>query len=74
MRLSVEVFCFSIVPKGSNWLRYQTPAPEQTNPQILEALAVAQIPVVTLSEIERSLEDVYLQIIQRPDPVEVIEA
>lgn len=64
----------TIVAKGSNWLRYQTPAPDQTNPQILEALAVAQIPVVTLSEIERSLEDVYLQIIQRPDPVEVLEA
>lgn len=56
-----------ILAKGSNWLRYQTGSPELTNPRILETLTNASVPVVTLSEIERSLEDVYLQIIQKPD-------
>jgi ABC-2 type transport system ATP-binding protein len=57
----------TILSQGPNWLRYQTGSPEKTNPLVLETLTNANIPVVTLSEIERSLEDVYLQIIQRPD-------
>ncbi len=57
----------TILDKGSHWLRYQTAIPEVTNPRVLELLSQASIPVITLSEIERSLEDVYLQIIQRSD-------
>ncbi len=61
----------TILAKGSSWLRYQTGTPERTNPKVLEILTRAQVPVLTLSEIERSLEDVYLQIIQRSDSGEV---
>ena len=57
----------TILEKGSDWLRYQTATPEITNPRVLETLTAASIPVVTLSEVERSLEDVYLQIIQQSD-------
>lgn len=56
-----------VLAKGQDWLRYQTASPETINPQILEMLTRAKIPVVTLSEVHRSLEDVYLQIIQAPE-------
>lgn len=48
---------------GDNWLRYQTDRPEQDNPRILRALMEAGVSVVTLAEVERSLEDVYLQVV-----------
>ncbi len=59
-----------VLAKGTDWLRYQTASPEVTNPRVLETLMQAHIPVVTLSEIHRSLEDVYLRIVQTPDPAE----
>jgi ABC-2 type transport system ATP-binding protein len=58
----------TVIESGADWLRYQTSSPEATNPQILKILTNAKIPVLTLSEVQRSLEDVYLQIIQSPDP------
>jgi ABC-2 type transport system ATP-binding protein len=56
-----------VLAQGPDWLRYQTAAPETMNPYILKTLARAKVPVLTLSEVHRSLEDVYLQIIQRSD-------
>jgi ABC-2 type transport system ATP-binding protein len=44
--------------------RYRTPCPEAVNPRVLSAMAEAGIPVVTLSEVGRSLEDVYLQVVE----------
>lgn len=48
---------------GHNWLRYRTPAPTVTNPRVLRRLAQHGAPVVTLSEVPQSLEDVYLRVI-----------
>jgi ABC-2 type transport system ATP-binding protein len=48
---------------GDTWLRYSTPEPERVNPRLLQQLAERGVPVVTLSEVPRSLEDVYLQIV-----------
>ncbi|NIS82083.1 MAG: ATP-binding cassette domain-containing protein [Anaerolineales bacterium] len=53
----------TVVARGQNWLRYETCDPETDNPRILQAMSKAGIPVVTLSEVERSLEDVYLQVV-----------
>ena len=47
--------------QGGDWLRYNTPEPDRTNPLVLRALAGADVSVVTLSRVPRSLEDVYLQ-------------
>lgn len=47
--------------QGSDWLRYATPDPDKANPLVLRALAGADVSVVTLSRVPRSLEDVYLQ-------------
>jgi ABC-2 type transport system ATP-binding protein len=50
---------------GENWLRYTTPDPVAVNPRVLEALRGAGLRVVTLSEVENGLEDVYLQVVRQ---------
>jgi ABC-2 type transport system ATP-binding protein len=47
---------------GPDWLRYSTDQPETINPLVLQRLAAQQVPVVTLAEVPRSLEDVYLRV------------
>ncbi len=49
---------------GETWLRFSTPDPERDNPRLLQQLAERGTPVVTLSEVPRSLEDVYLRIVE----------
>ncbi|MEA1977502.1 MAG: ABC transporter ATP-binding protein [Chloroflexota bacterium] len=55
------------IASGENWVRYSTSQPEVVNPKTLSSLAMAGIPVVTLSRIERSLEEVYLQVVSEDD-------
>lgn len=52
-----------VVERGDRWLRYRTAHPEVVNPELLARLAAAGVPVLTLAEVSRSLEDVYLQVI-----------
>jgi len=49
---------------GENWVRYFTPDPQETNPVLLRALAAQGAEIVTLSEAPRSLEDVYLRVVE----------
>ncbi len=53
---------------GADWLRYQADVPQETNPRLLRAMAAAGIQVVTLSEVGRSLEDVYLRVVGAAAP------
>jgi ABC-2 type transport system ATP-binding protein len=53
----------SIEAYGDTWLRYRTSEPEHINPRLLQRLAERGTPVVTLSEVPRSLEEVYLRIV-----------
>ena len=57
-----------LVASGADWLRYETEDPRDSNPRFLRALGQAGIDVVTLAEVERSLEDVYLQVVGRARP------
>jgi len=57
-----------IVASGPDWVRYQAGAPAQANPRVLAAMAMAGVPVVTLSEVGRSLEAVYLKVVGSPAP------
>jgi len=54
----------SVESEGEDWLRYSAPNPRETNPLLLQALAARGVEVVTLSEVPRSLEDVYLRVVE----------
>jgi ABC-2 type transport system ATP-binding protein len=60
----------TVVAHGHDWVRYTVADPQQFNPYLLNYLSRHNTPVVTLSEISRSLEEVYLRIVEsdhRPD-------
>lgn len=50
-----------IVASGDDWVRYRAPDWIATNPVVLARLAAREVPVVALSAVPRSLEDVYLR-------------
>ena len=50
--------------QGEDWLRYFTPNPQEANPLVLQTLAAHGVRVVTLSKVARSLEDVYLRVVE----------
>jgi ABC-2 type transport system ATP-binding protein len=58
----------NVVSSGPDWLRYEAEDPQESNPRFLRALGQAGIDVVTLAEVERSLEDVYLQVVGQARP------
>jgi ABC-2 type transport system ATP-binding protein len=53
-----------VVDYGQDWVRFTVPNPAQDNPRLLNELARQDVPVVTLSEVPRSLEEVYLRIVE----------
>jgi ABC-2 type transport system ATP-binding protein len=54
----------NIIAHGQDWIRYTVPDPSQFNPLLLNELAHQNIPIITLSEVSRSLEEVYLRIVE----------
>jgi ABC-2 type transport system ATP-binding protein len=53
--------------QGENWIRYRTDRSHEANPAVLDRFSQAGHKVVTLSHIPRSLEEVYLQVVdQKP--------
>ena len=56
-----------ITAQGSDWVRYATSAPAIHNPTILRYFLDQALPVTSLQEVKRSLEDVYLQAIAAPE-------
>jgi ABC-2 type transport system ATP-binding protein len=53
-----------VIASGVDWLRYRAADPVAVNPLILQRLAEQHVPVVTLAEVPRSLEDVYLRVVE----------
>jgi ABC-2 type transport system ATP-binding protein len=49
--------------QAENWVQYAVSDPTRFNPTLLSELTRRNIPVITLSEVTRSLEDVYLNIV-----------
>lgn len=49
---------------GQDWVRFHADDPAATNPQIIRRLTSLGVEVVTLSEVPRSLEDVYLRVVE----------
>ncbi len=50
--------------QGEDWVRYAASQPRQDNPRLLQALAAQDVGVVTLSQVPRSLEEVYLRVVE----------
>jgi ABC-2 type transport system ATP-binding protein len=51
---------------GDTWLRYWSHDPASENPPLLHWLSEQKVDVVTLSEVPRSLEEVYLRVVEQP--------
>jgi ABC-2 type transport system ATP-binding protein len=52
-----------VAESGPDWLRYRTPNPQTSNPEVLRKLVGAGLDVVSVSQVANSLESVYLQIV-----------
>ena len=63
-----------VVTYGVDWVRYTVSDPTQFNPRLLADLARQDTPVITLSEVARSLEEVYLRIVESDQQLEAIKA
>jgi ABC-2 type transport system ATP-binding protein len=53
----------SIEAIGEDWVQYRCADARDINPRIVERVAARGLPIVALSELPRSLEDVYLSIV-----------
>ena len=51
---------------GNTWVRYWSNDPAGDNPPLLHWLSEQKVDVVTLSEVPRSLEEVYLRVVEQP--------
>lgn len=60
-----------LVSSGMNWLRFSTENPQELNPVLLRYLLQQNLQVVSLKEIPRTIEDVYLQAINTNEPNEI---
>jgi ABC-2 type transport system ATP-binding protein len=54
----------AIEDRGEGWLRYRTTQPEAVNPRLIHRLDEAAVEIITLSEVPRGLEDVYLRVVE----------
>jgi len=52
-----------VIDRGSDWLQYRCSSPKEINPVVLERIIDQGFKVVSLYEVPRSLEQVYLQAI-----------
>ena len=55
---------------GEDWLRYRSSHPENDNPLVLQHLLSLGLKVVSLGEVPRSLEQIYLQVINKPKAIQ----
>ncbi|MGA9532195.1 MAG: ABC transporter ATP-binding protein [Anaerolineales bacterium] len=61
----------SRIAAGVNWIRYRVHDPDSLNPLVLRSLSEVGAQVVTLSEVGRTLEDVYLEVVGMADRAEM---
>ncbi len=61
----------TLTGQGQNWLRFQTPEPEIYNSAVLRALLDLKLSILSLREVPRSLEKVYLKAVSVVEHKEV---
>ncbi len=54
----------SLTRRGADWIRYRTAEASQVNPMILRMFLAQDMPVLSLQEVPRSLEQVYLEVVR----------
>jgi ABC-2 type transport system ATP-binding protein len=64
----------SLTAQGTDWLRFRTGDPSRSNPAILRTLLEVGLPVLSLNEVPRSLEQVYLKAVAAAEVGEVAHA
>jgi ABC-2 type transport system ATP-binding protein len=52
--------------RGENWMRFRSDQPELDNPLVLQYLLNSGVQVVSLEEVPRSLEQIYMQVMKDP--------
>jgi ABC-2 type transport system ATP-binding protein len=57
----------TVTGRGENWIHYSTQSPEVSNPALINRLSQLNVPVLTLAELPRSLEDVYLRAVEEDE-------
>ncbi|NOK85992.1 MAG: ABC-type multidrug transport system, ATPase component [Chloroflexi bacterium AL-W] len=57
---------------GEDWLQFRTDAPHTMNPQVLRKALGLGVDVVTLAPVTKTLEDIYLQVVQEDEQGEII--
>ena len=57
----------TLTSSGENWVRYRVEQPGESNPRLLRSYLDQGAAVVSLQEVPRSLEEVYLQAVSAPD-------
>jgi ABC-2 type transport system ATP-binding protein len=70
-RLELLPASVSLTGRGPDWLRYRAADPRTANPAVVQALVQHGLPVLSLAEVPRSLEKVYLQAINATNGSEV---
>ena len=60
-----------ISARGEGWLRYRSSQPEYDNPLVLQYLLDQGLKVVGLEEVPRSLEQIYLQVMNEPELIQL---
>jgi ABC-2 type transport system ATP-binding protein len=53
-----------VLEYGSNWIRYDSSDPKEMNPVVIDMLSEQGFEIVTLSQVDRSLEEVYLRVVR----------
>lgn len=52
---------------GHDWLQYRTASPHTSNPQVLAKCHELGVAVVTLAQVTKTLEDIYLQVVEEDE-------
>jgi ABC-2 type transport system ATP-binding protein len=55
---------------GLNWLQFRAKEPHTMNPQVLKKCFELGVEVVTLSQVTKTLEDIYLQVVEEDEAQE----
>lgn len=56
-----------VIEKGADWIRYKSEEPKALNPLVVEKMVEQKLKVLSMYEVPRSLERVYLQAVSEED-------